>query len=180
MSGGGILYELRVLHRNARGRPGPDRDTVGWELVGDGRSPSPTNSQTPSPEFGTTLGDVTCATAGLCIATGGYVNISGDSEGLIDTLAATGISPTISSANQTTFKVGQAASFTLTATGTPAPSITKTGVLPEGLRFKRGKGTATISGTPAPTTAGTYPITITASNGVLPKASQTLTLTVKK
>ncbi|HEY3701603.1 MAG TPA: pentapeptide repeat-containing protein, partial [Acidimicrobiales bacterium] len=41
-------------------------------------------------------------------------------------------------------------------------------------------GTATLSGTPAAGTGGTYPITITAANGVNPGASQTFTLTVNQ
>jgi Ca2+-binding RTX toxin-like protein len=39
-------------------------------------------------------------------------------------------------------------------------------------------GTATLSGTPAPGAGGTYTFTITASNGIQPDATQTLTLTV--
>jgi Putative Ig domain len=41
-----------------------------------------------------------------------------------------------------------------------------------------GNGTATIAGTPATGTAGTYPITITANNGVGSAATQSFTLTV--
>ena len=42
-----------------------------------------------------------------------------------------------------------------------------------------GDGTATLAGTPASGTAGTYPITITAANGVSPDATQGFTLTVR-
>ena len=41
-----------------------------------------------------------------------------------------------------------------------------------------GDGTATLAGTPAAGTAGSYPITITATNGVSPDATQSFTLTV--
>jgi hypothetical protein len=41
-----------------------------------------------------------------------------------------------------------------------------------------GNGTATISGTPAAGSAGSYPITITASNGVDPAAAQEFTADV--
>ena len=41
-----------------------------------------------------------------------------------------------------------------------------------------GNGTATLSGTPAAGTGGTYPIAVTAVNGVAPAASQTFDLTV--
>jgi hypothetical protein len=83
----------------------------------------------------------------------------------------------VSSANQATFSVGQSGSFSVTATGTPLPTITKKGRLPKGLHFAPGTGTAIISGTPtgAP---GNFPITIEAQNGVAPTASQFLTLTI--
>ncbi len=41
-----------------------------------------------------------------------------------------------------------------------------------------GNGTASLAGTPAAGTAGSYPITITAANGVSPNAQQSFTLTV--
>ena len=41
-----------------------------------------------------------------------------------------------------------------------------------------GNGTATLAGTPAAGTGGTYALTITAANGVLPDATQSFTLTV--
>ena len=59
----------------------------------------------------------------------------------------------------------------------------ESGALPSGVTFTdNGDGTATLSGTPATGTAGTspYQITITASNGVSPDASQSFTLTVNK
>jgi hypothetical protein len=83
----------------------------------------------------------------------------------------------VSSADNASFTVDVAGSFTVTATGTPAPVITKRGRLPKGLHFTTGTGTAMISGTPlgAP---GTFAVTIQAQNGVLPSASQFLTLTI--
>jgi hypothetical protein len=89
-------------------------------------------------------------------------------------------SPSITSASSTSFVVGTAGSFTVTTTGNPAPAITESGKLPSGVTFTdNGNGTATISGTPKTGTKGTYPITITASNGVSPNATQSFTLTVK-
>ena len=41
-----------------------------------------------------------------------------------------------------------------------------------------GDGTATLAGTPAPGSDGTYPLMITAANGVTPDATQSFTLTV--
>lgn len=90
--------------------------------------------------------------------------------------------PTITSANSTTFTVGQAGSFTVTTTGFPTPSITRGGAaLPSGVSFvDNGDGTGTLSGTPGAGTGGTYAITFTASNGVPPDAVQNFTLTVNQ
>src|SRR5207253_5060621 len=43
-----------------------------------------------------------------------------------------------------------------------------------------GNGSATLSGTPAQGTVGSYPITVTANNGVGTNATQSFTLTVSK
>jgi hypothetical protein len=66
--------------------------------------------------------------------------------------------------------------FTVTATGLPTPSLALAGALPAGVTFDAATGV--MAGTPAPGTAGTYPLTITASNGVAPSATQPFTLTV--
>ena len=89
--------------------------------------------------------------------------------------------PAISSANNATFTVGTAGSFTVTTTGKPTPSVTETGTLPSGVTFRdNGNGTATLSGTPASGSGGTYSLTITANNGVGSAANQTFTLTVNQ
>lgn len=91
------------------------------------------------------------------------------------------VPPTITSANNTTFTVLSAGTFTITTTGAPTPSITYTGSLPSGVSLvDNGDGTATISGTAASGTVGSYPITITASNSALPDATQNFTLNVIK
>ena len=89
--------------------------------------------------------------------------------------------PAITSATSVTFTAGQAGSFTVTTTGSPTPSLSETGALPSGVSFTRGNGdgTATLSGKPDVGTEGSYPITIKASNGVSPDASQTFTLKVQ-
>ncbi|MGH7224122.1 MAG: beta strand repeat-containing protein, partial [Gemmataceae bacterium] len=88
------------------------------------------------------------------------------------------VAPTITSGNSTTFTVGTAGSFTVTATGVITPSLTESGALPSGVTFvDNGDGTATLSGTPAAGTGGVYSLTITASNGTSPDATQTFTLT---
>jgi Putative Ig domain len=89
-------------------------------------------------------------------------------------------SPTISSLTETTFVVGESGSFSVaTSTGYPIPAIAETGNLPPGVSFTdNGNGNATLAGTPAPGSAGIYPVTITTSNGVPPDATQSFTLTV--
>ncbi len=86
------------------------------------------------------------------------------------------VPPAITSANSTTFAVGSAGTFTVTGTGAPAPTFAVTGSLPTGVTFNTSTGV--LSGTPATGTAGLYPLTITASNGVNPAATQSFTLTV--
>ena len=67
------------------------------------------------------------------------------------------------------------ATATITATGYPTSTITKVGSLPSGVTFVNG----VLSGTPAVTVnSGTYPLTITASNGITPAATESFTLTV--
>jgi PKD repeat protein len=80
--------------------------------------------------------------------------------------------PAITSANSTTFVRGTESSFTVTATGTPSPTITETGPLPNGVTFNGG----VLSG--ATTKTGSFPISFTATNGVGPDEVQSFTLTV--
>ena len=65
----------------------------------------------------------------------------------------------------------------MAATGFPAPTFTETGALPSGVTLS---SAGVLSGTPALGTVGTYPITITAANGVGSNATQNFTLTVQK
>jgi hypothetical protein len=84
--------------------------------------------------------------------------------------------PAITSANNVTFGVGVAGAFTVTASGFPAATISANGTLPAGVSFNASTGV--LSGTAAPGTAGSYPITFTAQNGVVPDATQSFTLAV--
>ncbi len=87
--------------------------------------------------------------------------------------------PTITSAGNTTFTVGTAGTFTVMAVGVPTLSLSETGALPGGVTFvDNHNGTATLAGTPAAGSAGTFPLTITAANGVVPNATQSFTLIV--
>jgi len=88
--------------------------------------------------------------------------------------------PAITSANSDAFTVGTAGSFTVTTTGSPTPSLSETGALPSGVTFvAHSDGTATLSGTSAAGTAGTYSLIFTASNSVGTNATQNFALTVK-
>jgi RHS repeat-associated protein len=87
-----------------------------------------------------------------------------------------GQAPQFTSTNGTTLAIGTAASFTVTATGAPTPTLSESGALPSGVSFN--SGTGLLSGTPASGTNGSYPITFTASNGVGSNATQSFTLLV--
>ena len=83
--------------------------------------------------------------------------------------------PAITSAATATATHGTAFTFTFAASGYPVPSVTHTGTV-RGLTYTtNANGTVTLSGTP--TTAGTYPLTITAKNSV-GTVTQAFTLTV--
>jgi hypothetical protein len=87
--------------------------------------------------------------------------------------------PAITSRKTAAFSVGAPGSFSVQTTGSPTASVTESGALPSGVSFTgNGDGTATLSGTPASGTAGSYPLTITAANGVSPAATQSFTLTI--
>ncbi|MCW2755732.1 MAG: hypothetical protein JWQ32_3143 [Marmoricola sp.] len=87
--------------------------------------------------------------------------------------------PSVTSADHTTFGSGVASTFTVTTGGFPVAAIAESGALPSGVQLHdNGDGTASLSGTPAQGSAGTYPITVTATNGIGSAATQTFTLTV--
>ena len=88
--------------------------------------------------------------------------------------------PAFTSGAAATAPFGVAFTSTVTTTGSPPPTITRTGRLPSGVRFTDNKdGTATISGTPRRAAAGVYPLTLTArnKNGT---ATQAFTLAVTR
>ncbi|HEY3607596.1 MAG TPA: putative Ig domain-containing protein, partial [Pseudonocardiaceae bacterium] len=89
---------------------------------------------------------------------------------------AENVPPTIISGATATSIVGAAFNFSVATTGAPTPAITESGALPTGLTFTdRGDGTATITGTPASGTGGSYPLTLTATS-TAGTASQSVTL----
>ena len=132
-------------------------------------------------------GDGTGSLAGTPTASGSFpVTFTADNgigspahQNFTLTVTSTATAPAITSASSTTFTEGAPAGFTVRSTGTPTPGLTETGALPSGITFTdNGDGTASLAGTA--TSNGTYPITVTAANGVSPDASQSFTLTVNE
>jgi hypothetical protein len=130
-------------------------------------------------------GDGTATIAGTPTAAGSFpITITASNGSSTDatqtfTLTVTK-KPVITSSNAATFAVGAAGSFTVTTTAgyPPTSTLSETGTLPSGVTFTdNGDGTATLAGTPAPGTTGSYPLTITASNSA-GSTQQSFTLTV--
>ncbi len=107
------------------------------------------------------------------------VTIAGQTSNSLTYTYQTPEPPAFTSAAATTFTIDSSGTFTIRASGPPDPSIVETGALPGGVTFTdNGDGTATLAGAPATGTAGSYPVTLTADNGVAPAASQAFTLNV--
>lgn len=98
----------------------------------------------------------------------------GDGNDLTLTLAA-GTAPIITSANSATFVVGQQGNFPVTATGSPAPTFSATGLPPWATLNPT---TGLLTGTPTTAIGAPISITISASNGVSPVAQQNFSLNV--
>ncbi len=103
--------------------------------------------------------------------------------------AQTTQAPVLSAPTSATYAVG--ASYggippaVVIAYGTPVPSISESGALPAGIEFTGlalplpdNASASGFVGTPAAGSAGIYNLTLTASNGVSPDATQAFTLTV--
>jgi hypothetical protein len=83
------------------------------------------------------------------------------------TVNSAGAAPVFTTSASAIFTAGQGGFFSVGATGSPMPSFTLSGTLPRGVNFtNNGNGTASLSGTPAVGTQGTYSFAITANNGV--------------
>ena len=86
--------------------------------------------------------------------------------------------PSITSVGSAGFVVGSPGSFTVTTSGYPAAVVKRTGTLPKGVTLvSNSDGTATLAGTPAATSAGTYTVTLTAKNKA-GSVTQTFTVVV--
>jgi Putative Ig domain/PQQ-like domain len=109
------------------------------------------------------------------IVANGAVYVTGGSNHLT-AFALPSVAPGITSAGSASFQIGVPGTFTVTATGVPAPTLSESGSLPSGVAFTASSGL--LAGTPAAGSAGTYPLQFTASNGISPNAMQSFTLTV--
>jgi hypothetical protein len=157
-------------------------------------SPVPTLSETGSLPSGISFhdnGDGTATLSGIAAAgtNGSYpITITADNgvgssamQSFTLTITTATSAAAITSANSYTATYGAPASFTVTTTGYPVPTITKSGSVASGMTFTdNGDGTATISGTPAGTAEGVYSITLRAHNGIGVTATQSFTLTVNR
>ena len=116
--------------------------------------------------------------SGTPTATGTYTIGFQASNGIVRPATQTftlivGQAPSITSASSHTFQSGNFSSISFSANGYPSPSWSESGPLSGTVSLA---SNGTLSGTP--TASGTFPITVTASNGVLPDATQDFTLYV--
>ncbi len=112
--------------------------------------------------------------AGVATDAAGNANTASTSTDNTVTYNVPPMSPVFTSGAPPNGTVGTAYTFTFTASGTPSPTFSVTsGTAPAGLSLA---ADGTLSGTP--TTAGTFTFTVTASNGVAPDATQTVTINV--
>ncbi len=87
--------------------------------------------------------------------------------------------PVVTSPASVTFTQGVAGTFAVTAEGTPVPTVGVSGTLPAGIAVRTsGAGQATLSGTPGRSAAGTYSVTVTATNAG-GQTSQSLAIVVQ-
>lgn len=101
--------------------------------------------------------------------------VSGNSN-VITVTVQPATAPTITSGASAIFTVGVPGSFTITATGVPAPSFSASG-LPAWLSLDAATGV--LSGTPPAGTAAQQTFTITAQNDKSPNATQAFTVLVQ-
>ena len=100
-----------------------------------------------------------------------YPNLSPATNGVIQIDGAA----SFTSAGTSTFSVNSADSFTVSAVGLPAATLSESGALPQGVTFNPANGL--LSGTPATGTSNNYPVVFIGSNSV-GSTSQSFTLTV--
>jgi hypothetical protein len=108
-----------------------------------------------------------------------YRAVFTNTEGSANSNAAqlvVGVTPVFTSPTVMTLGEGLLSGLTVKATGTPAPALSILGTLPTGVTFN--PATGLLSGTAAVGTAGSYPLTLQANNGVNGTVTQSFVLTV--
>jgi hypothetical protein len=152
---------------SASGSPAP---TVQWQMkIGTAAWTDILNATSTTYSFSAALGD----------QGNQYRAVFTNSAGTATTNPATlniGVTPVFTSINYMTIPVGMTSGITVIATGSPAPQYSVTGNLPSGVTLD--PVTGLFSGTPASGTAGSYPVTIQATNGIGTAPTQNFTLTV--
>ena len=107
------------------------------------------------------------------IVANGALYIASNS-GTLTAFSLPAVAPTFTSADNATFGLGEPGSFTVHATGAPAPTLSESGALPGGVTFT--PATGLLAGTP--TSSGSFALQLTAKNGVAPDATQSFMLNV--
>jgi hypothetical protein len=109
------------------------------------------------------------------VATNGGGTVRSIEGSFTTTAVVAGTAPQITSVPVTKIAVGREYSYTVTASGSPAPSFHLYGAPPAGMVLNA--TTSVIRWTP--TMAGSYQVTVRAANGTLPEATQTFTIVVR-
>jgi hypothetical protein len=107
------------------------------------------------------------------IVANGMVYIASNA-GDLTAFGLTSAAPVFTSASTATFQVGVGGSFTVRASGVPAPILAESGAFPAGITFSAASGL--LSGMASGT--GTFPLQFTATNGIAPDATQDFVLQV--
>jgi len=162
--------------------------TVSWTAPSDEGSPvtgyTVTASNSNPPKTCTTSGATTCSISGLAngaaysfTVRATNANGTGAASSPSSTISPTSNTAVITSADSATVAHGKSVHVTVTASGTPPPSYSASG-LPNGLILKSASdGKAILEGAPV-TGDGIYTFTLMADNGSGPGDNQTFTLTV--
>jgi len=134
----------------------------------------------------TDLGNGSATIAGTPTTTGSFdLTIKATNSAALESsqsfILNVNFAPVFTSNTSTTFMTGVAGTFTIATDSYPSATITFNSdpALPVSLKITdNGDGTATLSGTPLVEDAGLYTIYLTATNGISPDATQTLTLMI--
>ena len=143
-------------------------------------NPTPAYSFSVTPPQGMTINSSTGVINWTPVAAGDYSVKVQASNGIGSpaeqsfTVTVAGIPPAITSTAVTSVVVGQAYTYDVEATGTPAPAYSFSGTPPEGMTIN--SSTGVINWTPV--AVGSYPVTVQASNGTGSPATQNFEITV--